>query len=434
MRAVLLSALFSGLGFVAPSPAGAVQKATLAWVASADANIIGYRIYRGAASRAYTDVLDVGNVTKATLSGLMEGATYYFAVTAYDSSGLESPASNEASYEVPRPATGTYHGLFYGSGGVVLNQAGGFTFSVTARGAYSGRLLLGSQRSSFSGRLNPQHQAANTIHLPDGRQVNVQLDAGMVEDADGISGSVTGETWVSNLSGDRVVYGNARQAPYAGRYTFIVPGREDDPAVPGGDGYGTIRVSDRGLVRFAGRLADGAKLSQSVPLSGGGRWPLYGSLYSGQGLVLSWMTFTNDRNSDLHGALSWIKSPNPQARYYPGGFTHECLAAGSMYTAPADALGSMLDLTAARLTITGGNLVAGVTNSVVLEPNGKVSHQDGLNLALTFSPSTGAFKGKAADPITGRWLPFGGAVMQRRNAGYGFLLGTSQSSRVALAQ
>jgi len=43
----------------------------------------------------------VGNSTNVTVSGLVQGTNYFFAVTAYDSSGLESDYSNEMSYRLP---------------------------------------------------------------------------------------------------------------------------------------------------------------------------------------------------------------------------------------------------------------------------------------------------------------------------------------------
>ena len=71
---------------------------TLAWDPDAGTNIAGYKIYYGVASRTYTNTNNVGNVTNATISGLISGTNYYFAATAYDTSGLESAYSNEAVY------------------------------------------------------------------------------------------------------------------------------------------------------------------------------------------------------------------------------------------------------------------------------------------------------------------------------------------------
>jgi len=70
------------------------------WEPSSSSGIVGYNLYYGTASRAYTAVTSVGNVTNATVNNLTVGATYYFAVTAVDSEGLESNYSNEQVFTV----------------------------------------------------------------------------------------------------------------------------------------------------------------------------------------------------------------------------------------------------------------------------------------------------------------------------------------------
>jgi hypothetical protein len=95
-------AVIAGGAFaLAPWPASAIQSITLAWNPSTNTDIAGYEIYYGIASGVYTNVIDVGNVTNATISGLLEGVTYYFAAKARNTSGMESDFSNEASYAVP---------------------------------------------------------------------------------------------------------------------------------------------------------------------------------------------------------------------------------------------------------------------------------------------------------------------------------------------
>lgn len=85
------------------SSARAQYDVTLAWDPSPDPTVAGYRLYYGVASGTYTNVIDAGNRTSATASNLVFGVTYYFAVTAYDASGVESLPSNEVSYEAPSP-------------------------------------------------------------------------------------------------------------------------------------------------------------------------------------------------------------------------------------------------------------------------------------------------------------------------------------------
>ncbi len=71
---------------------------TLAWDLSPSPEVTGYRVYYGAASGNYSNSVVVGNVTTNTIRGLAGGVTFFFAVTAYSASGLESDLSNEVTF------------------------------------------------------------------------------------------------------------------------------------------------------------------------------------------------------------------------------------------------------------------------------------------------------------------------------------------------
>ena len=75
-----------------------VPGVTLAWDAVTNTPVSGYRLYWGAASGSYTDLVDAGNATSVTVSGLSNGVTYYFAATAYTTNGAESAFSSEVSF------------------------------------------------------------------------------------------------------------------------------------------------------------------------------------------------------------------------------------------------------------------------------------------------------------------------------------------------
>jgi hypothetical protein len=55
----------------------------------------GYKVYHGTESKKYKVSYDVKNVTTYKIDDLIDWHTYYFAVTAYDTSGNESPYSEE---------------------------------------------------------------------------------------------------------------------------------------------------------------------------------------------------------------------------------------------------------------------------------------------------------------------------------------------------
>jgi hypothetical protein len=84
--------------------ANGAPSVTLAWNANSEPDLAGYRLYFGRASHSYHQFVETSNTT-ATISNLIEGTTYFFAVTAYDTAGAESDFSTEVSYTVPGEVT-----------------------------------------------------------------------------------------------------------------------------------------------------------------------------------------------------------------------------------------------------------------------------------------------------------------------------------------
>jgi hypothetical protein len=69
----------------------------LAWNANTESDLAGYRIYYGTSSGNYMSFQEIGRVTSYTLSNLTEGATYYMAMSAFDTARNESRRSSEIS-------------------------------------------------------------------------------------------------------------------------------------------------------------------------------------------------------------------------------------------------------------------------------------------------------------------------------------------------
>ena len=88
-------------GLFACTLAKAASSVALDWDPNTDPSVAGYNVYYGGASRSYTNVINVGNTTNTVVNGLVEGQTYYFAVTAYTFDGTESDYSDEFVYLVP---------------------------------------------------------------------------------------------------------------------------------------------------------------------------------------------------------------------------------------------------------------------------------------------------------------------------------------------
>jgi hypothetical protein len=106
----LLAFALSAQAFLFPTNPPAVV--TLGWDASTNADVMGYTLYWGVATRSYTNTLKLANVTTGTISNLALATTYFFAATASDNLGLETDLSNEITYTTKSPSTAPLlHGI-----------------------------------------------------------------------------------------------------------------------------------------------------------------------------------------------------------------------------------------------------------------------------------------------------------------------------------
>ena len=82
----------------ATSPAPqSTASVTLAWTPNTEPDLAGYKVYRATSSGSYgaaTATLPA-NTTSFVATGLQPGVTYFFVITAFDSSGNESARSPE---------------------------------------------------------------------------------------------------------------------------------------------------------------------------------------------------------------------------------------------------------------------------------------------------------------------------------------------------
>ena len=144
----------SGLAVTTPSSVFGSQSVTLAWNPVTNANVAGYNIYYGSVSQTYTNVTPVGNVTNATISGFVAGATYYFAATRLSTSGQESAYSSEVSYTIPNgtPVLQVTPGsIGYGTLLVGTSKTNSFTVQNIGTGTLSGTASVSAPFSVVSG-------------------------------------------------------------------------------------------------------------------------------------------------------------------------------------------------------------------------------------------------------------------------------------------
>lgn len=98
-RRGLVALLIAFVSLLTSAATGA--SVSLAWNRNAEPEVAGYKLYYGRASRSYANIVSVGNTNFVTVTNLAPAATYYFAVVAVTTNGLESDFSAEVSSTMP---------------------------------------------------------------------------------------------------------------------------------------------------------------------------------------------------------------------------------------------------------------------------------------------------------------------------------------------
>lgn len=320
------------------------------------------------------------------------------------------------------PVASSYSGLFYEAGGPAAGRSGAVSLNTTASGSYSGKLQLGAKSYSFGGTLDSTGVASNNIVRKGLSTLGVAFSIDLTNNSV-MTGTVTDPgNWSAGLRAERALLNpKSGSVPFAGRYTLIVPGVSGNAQLPGGDGYGAATVTSAGSIKLTGALADGTKLSQSAVVSAAGDWPLYVSLYGGQGQILGWL---NIASGTIGGDLNWIRPVVPGAKVYPSGFNFTPHIIGSIYNPTASPL---IGFTSGVIVLTGGNLIAPITNAVTISGT-KASGANKVTLKL--SAGQGTFKGTVPNPPNKAAISFSGVLLQNQNFGSGYFLGTIQSGRI----
>lgn len=327
-------------------------------------------------------------------------------------------------------AKGTYSGLF-ATGTPAIESAGLCTLIVSGSGAFTGSIQAAGKHYSFKGTFNLTD--ADVVLPRSGAtplSLHFTLDASLGSDL--LSGSISDGSWTANLSAHRSGFdAQTNPSPYTGNYTVIIPGISGSQTAPEGYGFGTLKVDSAGKARFSGSLADGTPVTQSSVISQDGEWPLYASLYRGNGLLWARMMIDTSRASDdIHGRLTWIKAAQ-SAKYYSGGFSNAVSGAGSLYQNPGPGT-RVIDLSDGTVTFAGGDLSSSFANSITITSDSKVLNQSGNKLSLVFALPTGLFRGSVVPPDGPPAFSYRGAAFQKGNQAFGYFLRSNQSGSVVV--
>ena len=354
------------------------------------------------------------NINSTGVPGAGSPLNQDFALVIYNGT-----ATNAVAYT---PLAASYSGLFYEPGDPEVGKSGAVTLTTTTGRSYTGKLQIGTASSSFSGAFTVIGTATNVVARKGAAPLGMMLT--IDTNSDFVTGTVSdGSTFTADLLANRTVTG---VPAFAGNYTLIFAGTNNDSQLPGGDGYGTVNVSTAGNIKLACTLGDGTKLSQSALASMFGQWPLYVPLYSGKGQILGWLQFTNPPQGGVGGQVDWIKPHIANAKFYPNGFNFETMATGSAHNAAALPL---IGFTNGTVVLSGGNLANPFTNNVSVT-NTTIKNLSTNKLTMKFNASKGTFSGSVVNPFNGVSMPFNGVYLQNEGFGAGDFLGTNQSGSV----
>ncbi|HZM03149.1 MAG TPA: immunoglobulin-like domain-containing protein, partial [Candidatus Saccharimonadales bacterium] len=334
---------------------------------------------------------------------------------------------------------GSYNGLFYpvddSRNPLISESTSGFIGSlvVQTNRTYSGRLYLAGLVHILAGTFDLSGNDTQTIALVGKTNLTVTLHLDWSCGSKQITGTVVSSAgWSAPLRLDLDIYSSTNHFDGAARYTMAVIPADGSPLYsPGGYGFGLVTNNALGQIMLSGALADGTVISQNVPISKNGDWPLFINLYGNKGLIEGWLNF---RDGEPEGYVTWIKPGNlgfPPT--YKGGFTNSVRVIGSLYVVanpPVLLANDELDITGAD------KLNLPLTLNVTIENN---------TLFLLPGVATNAVKGTIT-PSTGfmtlRFRPTGlgaaqdrtaaGVVLQSYNAGVGAFVGTTNTGAIYL--
>ena len=232
-------------------------------------------------------------------------------------------------------------------------------------------------------------------------------------------------------------------APWAGRYTFVLPSepQADGAIQPLGDGYATGSIATSGIVKIAGRLGDGTKLSLATVAGADGTLQVFRNIYrtKPKGLIGGTLFIRDTENiSEVDGVLKWEKFADTREKLYPAGFDLDQPAIGSLFSAPfrgERVLSTLSDgADNATIKIKEGNIPQlPELNFTWNSSNRLVYTRTGTeNLKLKVSSKTGIFSGSYVDKATGHNLKLAGVALQSQQTASGYFVGNGQTGFVQI--
>jgi uncharacterized repeat protein (TIGR01451 family) len=361
---------------------------------------------------------------------------------------------------------GTYNGLVEAAPETTASheRTGLIQVSVAAGGGVTGKLKLGASNFVFNGsvrntgqvRFAPNDRPALELLRAGRSTLSLALTIDVAGGSDQLIGTITeGGAPFASIVADRgldVIVGNPIAASVKlpaflpGNFTAVFAAKTPDeqglPAAifPQGDGFASFKVRRDGVVRMAGRLADGTLFSYVNALSRANRFPLFIRTDTRRGSISSWIQFPTIAPAEhfRKDDLLWFK-PRGGA-LYPDGWAQGIrvdFAASRFLALPRQTILPYLPKAGpdgnATLRFTDGNVPPhGLEFPVKIRADNSARVLSNQPVALTLDTSTGAFSGTFIHPLTRESVEFNGAVLQSEALGLGFFLGPTRSGSVTI--
>jgi hypothetical protein len=371
-------------------------------------------------------------------------------------------------YDDPYPAiAGIYTGLVTASEGTTpANSTEGLiSINVATKGTFTGKLTIDGFTLAFSGRVAGSGAGefgktftSTAALVRKGKTpltLALQFDLAKTGNTNQVTGTVVDGAIESELVANRSLYTNKKNptAPLVNpapalvsSYTvlFKAPAFNEATAstLPQGDGWATVVVSNAGVAKVTGALADGTAVTFSAPLSITNRLPFYAQLYKKLGSISGPVKFDNLTATDLDGeALFWFRPADNKSKVYPSGWptgTTTDLIGSKFVKAQKTDTQSILGYAG------DGQLGIDVTEltlhkSFTITAANKVTTAD-KTFALSLAGPTGIFSGNFTPTGEKKKPAFKGVVLQKSGEASGFYLtnavapATSQSRKVTIIQ
>ncbi len=201
------------------------------------------------------------------------------------------------------PNSATYSGLFYPDIGASLASSGFFTATMAsgASGIFSANILLDGGSYPFVGTFDRSGDTQANLSRSGKAPLKVSLHLDFDSPSNQISGVITGGDWHSTLRASRALFDSATNAGPVGQFALVVPSGSSAPV-----GYLSISNTDGGAALVTGTLDHGADIFRTAARVQGPAIPFYTPLYSGQGMFLGWITFTNSTAQPNPAPAIWI--------------------------------------------------------------------------------------------------------------------------------